>query len=224
VVFSQDSPLPGQALGKETLRLLPALEVRAGQCVIVHVGQRGRVFLAEGEPGNPFCQFGTGRLQGGPGFFVGRQHFGKAADIALEQGEVEGFFTVEDSFANHEDMFRNGTVLPILQTRPEHPGLALVQDVLPASDRKLLALVLALDDFGLPLIGPPGVPDSVTRVLRQSYLNMVASKEYQDEAIKRGLDVGQPNTGEELARFVAAKLTSFPADVIEEYRRYVEHN
>ena len=51
---------------------------------------------------------------------------------------------------------------------------------------------------------------------------MVANADYQVEAMKRGLDMGQPNTGEELAAFVATKLASFPAETIEEYRRYVE--
>jgi hypothetical protein len=51
---------------------------------------------------------------------------------------------------------------------------------------------------------------------------MIASSDYQDEAMKRGLDLGQPNTGEELAQFVATKLAAFPPETIEEYRRYVE--
>jgi hypothetical protein len=52
---------------------------------------------------------------------------------------------------------------------------------------------------------------------------MVASKDYLDEAVKRGLDIGQPNSGEELARYVATELTSFPPATVEEYRRFVEH-
>jgi hypothetical protein len=51
---------------------------------------------------------------------------------------------------------------------------------------------------------------------------MVGSKEYQAEAVKRGLDIGPPNSGEALEQF-AARLTSFPLDTIDEYRRYVEH-
>jgi tripartite-type tricarboxylate transporter receptor subunit TctC len=76
--------------------------------------------------------------------------------------------------------------------------------------------------LGLPVIGPPGMPEDRTQILRRSYLNMVASNDYQAEAIKRGLDIGQPNTGEELAQFVATKLAAFPAETIEEYRRYVD--
>jgi hypothetical protein len=95
--------------------------------------------------------------------------------------------------------------------------------VTDAKERALLELLSAPQRLGLPLIGPPGMGEDVTRMLRQAYLKMVASQDYLDEAIKRNLDMGQPNTGEELAQFVATKLASFPPETIEEYRRFVEH-
>jgi hypothetical protein len=52
---------------------------------------------------------------------------------------------------------------------------------------------------------------------------MVGSQDYLEEAMKRGLDIGQPNTGEELADFVAKRLSAFPAETIAEYRTYVQH-
>ena len=58
--------------------------------------------------------------------------------------------------------------------------------------------------------------------MRQSYVSMVASKEYLDEAAKRSIDVGLPNTGEELTEYVSKNLAAFPADTIREYRDYVE--
>ena len=67
------------------------------------------------------------------------------------------------------------------------------------------------------------MPVDRTQILRGSYLRMVASPDYQVEAMKRGLDMGQPNTGEELAAFVASKLAAFPPETIEEYRRFVDH-
>jgi tripartite-type tricarboxylate transporter receptor subunit TctC len=145
------------------------------------------------------------------------------AILAVERGEADGVLCQKASL--RADLIASGALVPVFQVMAFEPGVPLLDEfVADPKEKALLDLLSAPQRLGLPLIGPPGVPDSVTRVLRQSYLNMVASKEYQDEAIKRGLDVGQPNTGEELARFVAAKLTSFPADVIEEYRRYVEHN
>jgi len=40
--------------------------------------------------------------------------------------------------------------------------------------------------------------------------------------MKRGFDIGKPNTGEEIAAYVADKLMGSPADTIREYRSYVE--
>ncbi len=121
------------------------------------------------------------------------------------------------------DMIASGAVVPVFQVMALEPGLPVLDDMIAdPKEKALLELLSAPQRLGLPVIAPPGVPDDLTRVLRQSYLNMVASKDYLDEAGRRGLDIGQPSTGEELARFVATKLTSFPAETIEEYRRYVE--
>jgi hypothetical protein len=90
-------------------------------------------------------------------------------------------------------------------------------------EKALLEMLSAPQRIGLPLIGPPGMPDDRTTILRRSYLSMVANPDYQVEAMKRGLDMGQPNSGEELADFVTTKLAAFPDETIEEYRRFVDH-
>ena len=43
--------------------------------------------------------------------------------LALQQGEVDGFFTVEDSFANQEELIASKVVVPILQTKPKLAGV-----------------------------------------------------------------------------------------------------
>jgi tripartite-type tricarboxylate transporter receptor subunit TctC len=86
----------------------------------------------------------------------------------------------------------------------------------------LLNLLNAPQRLGLAVIAPPGLPADITRILRASYLAMVASKDYQAEAAKRGLDVGKPNTGEELTDYVVSKLVTFAPETIREYRDYEE--
>jgi tripartite-type tricarboxylate transporter receptor subunit TctC len=145
------------------------------------------------------------------------------AILAVERGEADGVLCQKASL--RADLIASGAVLPVFQIMAFEPGVPLLDDfVADPKEKALLDLLSAPQRLGLPLIAPPGLPGDLTRILRQSYLKMVVSKEYTDEAVKRGLDIGQPNTGEELAQFVAAKLTSFPAEVVEEYRRYVEHN
>jgi tripartite-type tricarboxylate transporter receptor subunit TctC len=144
------------------------------------------------------------------------------AVLAVERGEADGVLCQKASMRS--DLIASGAVVPVFQVMPIEPGIALLDDsVTEPKEKALLELLSAPQRLGLPLIGPPGMAPDVTRTLRQAYLKMVASQDYLDEAVKRGLDMGQPNTGEELARFVATKLVSFPPETIEEYRRFVEH-
>jgi tripartite-type tricarboxylate transporter receptor subunit TctC len=143
------------------------------------------------------------------------------AVLAVERGEADGVLCQKASVRS--DMIASGAIVAVFQVMAIEPGVALL-DGLVTDDREkaLLEMLSAPQRLGLPLIAPPGVADDRTQILRRSYLNMVASADYQVEAMKRGLDMGQPNTGEELAAFVATKLASFPPETIEEYRRYVE--
>jgi tripartite-type tricarboxylate transporter receptor subunit TctC len=144
------------------------------------------------------------------------------AVLAVERGEADGVLCQKASMRS--DLIASGAVLPVFQVMPLEPGLALLDDLIAdPKEKALLELLSAPQRLGLPVIGPPGLSSDVTATLRQAYLRMVASKDYLDEAIKRGLDIGRPNSGDELARYVATELTSFPPATVEEYRRYVEH-
>ena len=59
-------------------------------------------------------------------------------------------------------------------------------------------------------------------MLRAAYLDMVATAEYRDEAIKRGFDIGAPNDGKAITEYVTKTFANFPAETIAEYRSYVE--
>ena len=143
------------------------------------------------------------------------------AILAVERGEADGVLCQKASLRS--DMLASGAVVPVFQVMAIEPGVALLDSIVTdPREKALLEMLSAPQRLGLPLIGPPGVPDDRSQILRRSYLNMVANDDYQVEAMKRGLDIGQPNTGEELARFVATKLAAFPAEAIEEYRRYVD--
>jgi tripartite-type tricarboxylate transporter receptor subunit TctC len=143
------------------------------------------------------------------------------AILAVERGEADGVLCQKASLRS--DMIAAGAVVPVFQVMAIEPGVAVL-DGLVSDDREkaLLEMLSAPQRLGLPVIGPPGMPDDRTQILRRSYLSMVASADYQIEAMKRGLDIGEPNTGEELARFVATKLAAFSPETIAEYRRYVE--
>src|SRR5215471_5534924 len=48
--------------------------------------------------------------------------------LALEQGEVDGFYTVDDSFGRRQDLIDSKVVAPILQSTLRRAGLPLVRD------------------------------------------------------------------------------------------------
>ena len=142
------------------------------------------------------------------------------AILAVERGEADGVLCQRASM--RPDMLAT-TVVALFQFFDTEPNLPILDDLIAnPREKALLDLLIAPQRLGLALIAPPGLPDDLTRTLRESYLKMVASSEYIDEAIKRGFDIGRPNTGEEIAAYVADKLMASPADTIREYRSYVE--
>jgi tripartite-type tricarboxylate transporter receptor subunit TctC len=139
--------------------------------------------------------------------------------VALEQGEIDAVFTVADSFARRQDLIGSRIILPILQSKPGLPDIPLVRDILPPRDGPLLTLVMGTDSFGLPLVAPPGVPPAPTDILRKAFIDMVADKDYQADAIKADLPVGAPLDGAALATMINDLASSATPDTIAAYRR-----
>jgi Tripartite tricarboxylate transporter family receptor len=142
------------------------------------------------------------------------------AILAVERGEADGVICQRASM--RPDMIST-TVVPIFQLFDSEPNLPILDElIVNPKEKALIDLLSAPQRLGLAVVAPPGLPPDLTRILRQSYLKMVASSEYIDEAIKRGFDIGRPNSGEEIASYVSDKLMAFPADTIREYLSYVE--
>jgi tripartite-type tricarboxylate transporter receptor subunit TctC len=162
------------------------------------------------------------RYQGFP-FRVVRGYPGmNDAILAMERREVDGVFTHRASL--RPDLVASGDLVPIFQTFAIEPDLpALDVMVTNPRQRALLNLLNAPLRLGLAVVAPPGLPDDLTRTLRQAYAHTVASQAYQAEAARRGFDVGRPIAGEEIADYVAGNLSAVPADVVREYREILEH-
>jgi len=138
--------------------------------------------------------------------------------IALEQGEVDGYFTVEESFGLRQDLVEKKIILPILQNKPVHPGLPLLSDVLPKGDGALLTVVMGLETFGLPMVGPPGVPQERLSLLRQVFLTMSSDKDYRADASKADVPVGSPLSGAQLARMTDELVAAATPEIIARYK------
>jgi hypothetical protein len=137
--------------------------------------------------------------------------------LALEQGEIDGTFTVGNALAARSDLAAKMAVL--VQTAPARPGVPLLRDVVRAPHQPVVDLVQAPDSIGLPLVGPAGMPAEATAVLRQAFLAMAADKDYQADAERVDLPVGQPIEGSRIAQMIAALAANATPEVIAEFSR-----
>src|SRR5262245_21919969 len=137
--------------------------------------------------------------------------------LALEQGEVDGSFTTGDGLANRPALAKQ--VTPIVQSAARYPGLPLLRDVIQAEHRPVLDLVMATDTFGVPIVGPPGVPAEQTAILRKAFLAMAQDPEYQADARRVELPVGNPIEGGTLAEMMRSLAAATTPDVIAELQK-----
>src|SRR4051794_1908416 len=131
--------------------------------------------------------------------------------LALEQGEIDGSFTVGNALASRADLFSK--VVPIVQTGSSRPGVPHLRDVVRESQRSIVDLVMAPDSFGVPLVGPAGIPADVTEILRSAFLTMAQDKAYQAEAEAVELPIGSPISGSQLAEMMSALAASTTPEV-----------
>jgi tripartite-type tricarboxylate transporter receptor subunit TctC len=137
--------------------------------------------------------------------------------LALEQGEIDGSFTVGNALASRADLFSK--VVPIVQTGSSRPGVPHLRDVVRESQRSIVDLVMAPDSFGVPLIGPAGMPADVTEILRSAFLTMAQDKSYQAEAEAVELPIGSPISGSQLAEMMRSLAASTTPEVAAEFGR-----
>ena len=139
--------------------------------------------------------------------------------VALEQGEVDGYFTVEASFGLRQELVEKKIIIPILQNKPIHPNIPLIRDVLPKSDGPLLTVVMAMESFGLPVIGSPGIPAERLDILRKAFVAMCSDKDYRADAVKVDLPVGTPLDGGQLDGMIKELVATATPAIIERYKR-----
>ncbi len=137
--------------------------------------------------------------------------------LALEQGEIDGSFSVGNALASRTELFNQLTA--IVQTAPLRPGVPLLRDVVRASHAPIVDLVMAPDSIGVPLVGPAGMPADVTAILRQAFLAMAQDKDYQADAVKVELPVGSPIEGAQIADMIRALAAATTPEVIAEFNR-----
>jgi len=154
-----------------------------------------------------------------------------AADIhlAVERGEVHCFaFSVQGFFSTEpgRTWAKTGFVRALIQggrkRDPRLPDVPTIWELMdrhktPEGTRRLVTVLLAPDELGRVLFGPPGIPAGRVKTLREAFMKTMSDPELLAEAKKRGLGVN-PTGGEELEA-MAKDLMAQPPEVIEQMKK-----
>jgi len=141
--------------------------------------------------------------------------------LAIEQKEVDGMLTGDDTFrANRGDLIDDKVVIPILQSTPEVKGVPLIEDIVSPKSKALYQLAAATERFGVPLIGPPGIPADRAATLRKAFVDMSRDKSFIADAKKVSLPVGEAIEGEALKKMVADTIDHATPEVVKQFNDY----
>ena len=139
-------------------------------------------------------------------------------DLATERGEVHGQAALGWVSAKTRNMadIKAGKYRILaqygLKKHPDLPDVPLFE--LPKDDiaREGLLLMFARQDYGRPLLTPPGVPADRVAALRKAYMDSMKDPAFRADAEKAGLEIN-PVSGEELDALTAQIMKTKPAAV-----------
>jgi len=150
---------------------------------------------------------------------------GAEIEIGVERGEVQcRAFTVQVFFGREPfHTWRSKNLVRVLvqtgkkrdERLPDTPLLSELMNQYQTSDgiRRLATVLLGSGEFGsAPMIGSPGIPAEVVKILRAGHAKALSSPELIAEAKKRGFEP-EHIAGEELEA-LAKEVLSQPADVV----------
>lgn len=139
--------------------------------------------------------------------------------LAGESGEIMGRtgWFVSGMLATQGKQIADGKILVLVQLASEkHPALpnvpVITEFVTDPVKRAQLAFSLSWLAMGRPFVAPPGVPADRVKILRDSFMQVMASPDFQAEAKTMSLDV-TPLSGDEVQALVK-QIYETPPDVV----------
>ena len=156
---------------------------------------------------------------------------GQDIDLAVERGEVQcRAFTINAFFAREPFItWRKKNFVNVLYQTGSKPDerikdVPVFNDLMnkyktPEDVRKLAKVVLASDEFGRPLVFPPGVPADRVKIIRDAFDKTINDPALLAEAKKRRLDI-DPATGQELQALAKDVMSATP-DIVEKVKALI---
>jgi len=157
-----------------------------------------------------------------------------AADVhlAIEKGEmhcwggtVQNYFGTEPSRTWAKTGFARVLAQGGQKRHPQLPDVPTVWELMDkhktlGATRGLAKLLLAPDDLGRSLIGPPGVPADRVKILREGFMKMMSDPDVVAEARKKRFEPN-PISGDEVERLVKDLVQ--PPEVIQRMKTFLEN-
>jgi tripartite-type tricarboxylate transporter receptor subunit TctC len=146
--------------------------------------------------------------------------------LAIERGELDGNCTLMTSLESQRpDWLPQNKIVPLVQfSETKHPSLPNVPTIFEVltseNEKKAINFLIASEQIGRPIIGPPGMQADRTAALRKAFLDMVKDPEFIEFAKKSKMDM-DPVSGEKAAE-IAAAIQSAPQEAVELARKFME--
>ena len=156
---------------------------------------------------------------------------GQDIDLAVERGEVQcRAFTINAYFAREPFITwrKKNFVRVLYQTGSKRdarlkdvPLFNELMDKYKTAEnvRSLAKVILAADEFGRPLVFPPGVPADRVKIIRDAFNKTINDPALRAEAERRRLDI-DPSTGEELDSLAKEVMTA-PPEIVEKVKKLI---
>ncbi len=157
---------------------------------------------------------------------------GSEIDVAVERGEVVCRGMTASPFFGREPFLtwqKRNFVRVILYTGrsrdpriPETPTISEIfeKEKVTEASRHVAEVLLATEEFGRPMVGPPGTPADRVKILRTAYEKAMKDSELIDEAKKGRMDM-DPVLGEELEK-LATRILDQPPEVLDRVRKILK--
>jgi tripartite-type tricarboxylate transporter receptor subunit TctC len=156
---------------------------------------------------------------------------GNAIDLAMEKGEVfcrgmivTGHFSREPFLTWHNKGFDRHLAQSGEKRDPRMADVPLLAELMdkyrtPDVSRRVAQVILAGNEYGRPMVAPPGVPAERVRILREAYSRSLKDAQLLEEAKQSKLEI-EPASGEEL-QGLTERVMNQPPEVVERVKRLV---
>ena len=147
-------------------------------------------------------------------------------DLAMERGEVQGHAGIGlvTAKARNQQWFIDKKVKVVAQygfkRHPELADVPLFEMPKDEADRQAVSVIIARQEYGRPLLTPPGVPPERLEALRRAFDAAMKDAELLRDAQRLTLEIN-PVTGADLDK-LSAQIVATPANVAAKLRKVLD--